>query len=73
VANLVTTLNPARLLLGGTLLAGSPRMRRATQDAIAQHVSRAALASLEVSAPSLGEEATVIGAALMAAEAAANT
>jgi glucokinase len=70
VANLVTTLNPARLLLGGTLLASSPRMRRATQDSVAQHVSRAALAALEVGTPSLGEEAAVIGAGLMAADAA---
>jgi glucokinase len=70
VANLVTALNPARLLLGGTLLASSPRMRRGTQEAIAQHVSRAALAAVEISAPSLGEEATLIGAALMAADAA---
>jgi hypothetical protein len=45
-------------------------MRRGTQEAIAQHVSRAALAAVEISAPSLGEEATLIGAALMAADAA---
>ena len=70
VANLVTTLNPARLLLGGTLLAASPRMRRGVQQSLEQHASRAALAGLEVAAPALGEEAALIGAALMAAEAA---
>ena len=66
----MTTLNPARLLLGGTLLAGSPRMRRGVQQSLAQHASRAALAGLEIAAPALGEEAALIGAALMAAEAA---
>src|SRR4051812_22970312 len=69
VANLVTALNPSRLLLGGTLLASSPRMRAGTQQSLAQNASRAALAALEVSAPALGEEAAIIGAALMAAEA----
>jgi len=72
VANLVTALNPSRLLLGGTLLASSPRMRRGTQQSVAQHASRSALAVLEVATPALGEEAAIIGAALMAAEAAAN-
>jgi len=70
VANLVTALNPARLLLGGTLLESCPRMRRRVEESIGRHVSKAAGAALEVSIPSLGEEATVIGAALMAAEAA---
>ena len=70
VANLVTTLNPARLLLGGTLLASSARMRRASQQALARYVSRTALAAVEVSAPALGEEAALIGAGLIAAEAA---
>jgi len=70
IANLVTVLNPARLLLGGTLFASSPRLRRGAQETIAQYASPAALAAVEVSLPALGEEATLIGAALMAAEAA---
>jgi glucokinase len=70
VANLVTALNPARLLLGGTLLAGSPRMRSEVTDSVTQHVSKLARAGLEICECSLGEEAAVIGAAMLAAEAA---
>jgi len=70
IANLVTVLNPARLLLGGTLFASSARLRRGAREAMAQHASQTALAALEVSVPALGEEAALIGAALMAADAA---
>jgi glucokinase len=70
VANLVTALNPARLLLGGTLLASSPRMRRGVRESIEVHVSKGARAALEVCESSLGEEAAVIGAAMIASEAA---
>jgi glucokinase len=69
LANLVTVLNPARLLLGGPLLASSPRLLRGAQQGVAQYASAAALAALEVSVPALGEEAALIGAGLMAAEA----
>ncbi|MFL5293629.1 MAG: ROK family protein [Myxococcales bacterium] len=70
VANLVNALNPARLLLGGTLLAQSPRMRSGVRESIGQHVSKAASAALEVCESSLGEEAVLIGAAMIASEAA---
>jgi glucokinase len=70
VANLATALNPARLLLGGTLLASSPRMRSGVRESIGQHVSKAARAALEICESSLGEEAALIGAAMIASDAA---
>jgi glucokinase len=71
IGNLVTALNPERLLVGGTLLEGSPRMRRAVQESIEQHASKASRAALTVASPALGEAAPVIGAALMARDASA--
>src|SRR5437763_7134645 len=66
LANLVTVLNPARLLLGGGVLAGSPRMMRATTEQIDAHTSKAARKVLKISAPELGDHAAVVGAALLA-------
>src|SRR5439155_1433642 len=66
LANLVTVLNPARLLLGGGVLAGSPRMMRATTEQIDAHTSKAARKVLKISAPELGDHAGVVGAALLA-------
>jgi glucokinase len=69
VANLVIALNPERLLLGGGLLANSPRMRRTVTEAVEQNLSKAARAALQIGAPALDEDAPVIGAALIAREA----
>jgi glucokinase len=66
IANLVTILNPSRLLLGGGLLAGSPRMRRTVQECVEQHLGRAARASVQIASPALGDDASVVGAALIA-------
>ena len=68
LANLVTVLNPARLLLGGAVLAGSPRMMRATREGIDANTGKAARLALQVSVPELGEQAGVVGAALLAHE-----
>ena len=68
LANLVTTLNPSRLLLGGGVLLGSPRMIRAAVAGIDAHATKAARAALKISAPELGEQAGVVGAALLARE-----
>jgi glucokinase len=68
LANLVTVLNPARLLLGGGVLLGSPRMMRAVTEAIDAHASKASRAALQVGQPALGEQACVVGAALLARE-----
>jgi len=68
LANLVTTLNPSRLLLGGGVLLGAPRMIRAAVAGIDAHATKAARAALKISAPELGEQAGVVGAALLARE-----
>jgi glucokinase len=66
LANLVTVLNPARLLLGGGVLAGSPRMMRAAVAGVDAHASKTSRAALTISAPELGDQAGVVGAALLA-------
>ncbi|HWE23678.1 MAG TPA: ROK family protein [Myxococcales bacterium] len=68
IANLVIAVNPVRLLLGGALLTGSPRMRRTVTEAIEQHLSEKARAAVQIGAPVLDEEAAVVGAALLARE-----
>ncbi|HTO97177.1 MAG TPA: ROK family protein [Myxococcales bacterium] len=68
LANLVTTLNPARLLLGGGVLLGSPRMTRAAIAGIDAHSTKASRAALQISTPELGDEAGMVGAALLARE-----
>jgi len=66
LANLVTVLNPARLLLGGGVLMGSPRMMRAAIAKLDAHASKAARTVLKVTEPELGDQAGVVGAALLA-------
>jgi glucokinase len=66
LANLVTTLNPSRLLLGGGVLAGSPRMMREAIAGIDAHTTKSARAPLQISVPELGDQAGVVGAALLA-------
>ncbi len=68
LANLITVLNPARMLLGGAVLAGSPRMMRATIESIDMNTGKAARLALHVSTPELGEQSCVVGAALLACE-----
>jgi glucokinase len=68
LANLLTTFNPARLLLGGGVLLGSPRMTRAAISGIEAHATKASRAAVKISAPELGEQAGVVGAALLARE-----
>src|SRR5207302_1613736 len=68
LANLVTMLNPARLLLGGGVLLGSPRMTRAAIAGIDAHATKSSRAAVHISAPELGEQAGVVGAALLARE-----
>jgi len=68
LANLVTTLNPSRLLLGGGVLLGSPRMTRAAIAAIDAHATKTSRSALQISSPELGEQAGMVGAALLARE-----
>jgi glucokinase len=66
IANLVTVINPSRVLLGGGLLSGSPRMRRTVTESLEQHLCKSARAAAEIGAPALGDDAAVVGAALLA-------
>ena len=68
LANLVTTFNPARLLLGGGVLLGSPRMTRAAIAGIEAHATKVSRTAVKISTPELGEQAGVVGAALLARE-----
>src|SRR6266404_276496 len=68
LANLVTTFNPARMLLGGGVVLSSPRLTRVAIATVDAHVPKTARAALNISTPELGEQAGVVGAALLARE-----
>jgi len=72
LANLVSIFNPARLLLGGGVLVGSPRMTRAAIAGVESHATKASCTALKISTPELGDQAGVVGAALLAREALAS-
>ncbi len=65
IANLVTLLNPARLILGGGVLLGSPLLSGLVRRTFDERVSRSALRGLTVELAGLGDDAGVIGAALL--------
>lgn len=65
VANLVTLLNPAVLILGGGVLTGSSHLRRKVEDEVRRHAGRAALEGLMIVDPQLGDDAGVIGAGFL--------
>jgi len=65
IANLVTLLNPDRVILGGGVLLGAPRLSELVSQAFDEAVSRSALRGLTVERAALGDDAGVIGAALL--------
>jgi glucokinase len=65
IANLVPTLNPARVILGGGVLLGCPRLADLVQGAFPSEVVVAASRGLSVERAWLGDDAGVIGAALL--------
>jgi len=67
VANAVTLLNPERLVLGGGVLRGSPSLRRIVEQRVPLSASRSAAAGLAIVGAELGDEAGVVGAALLGA------
>ncbi len=66
MANLVTVLNPARLVLGGSVLLGCPNLMRISRAHLGDRASRSARKSLSVELAGLGDDAGVVGAALLA-------
>lgn len=65
-ANLITQLNPAVLILGGGVILGSQSFRAVVEENIRANAGRAALEGCFLVAPSLGDDAGVIGAAFLA-------
>lgn len=65
IGNLVTLLNPARLILGGGVLLGCPALARLVRERFDASVSPSATRGLSVEHAWLGDDAGVIGAALL--------
>lgn len=70
MANLCTLLNPARLVLGGGVLLGCPNLMRITRAHVGDRTLKAARRGLTVECAGLGDDAGVVGAALLVAGAA---
>jgi glucokinase len=67
VASAVTLLDPGRVVLGGGLLLGNALLQEMVERRIREETSRTAAAGLTVARAALGDEAGVVGAALIAA------
>jgi glucokinase len=65
IANLVTILNPARIILGGGVLLGCPALAALVTKRFDERVSRSAARGLTVERAWLGDDAGVIGAAVL--------
>jgi glucokinase len=64
-ANLVTILNPARLILGGGVLLGCPALAAVVRQRFDAAVSRSATRGLTIERAWLGDDAGVVGAAVL--------
>jgi len=65
IANAATLLNPARVVLGGGVLLGCPNLARIVRAQVMDKTARAARAGVELVAAELGDDAGLIGAALL--------
>jgi glucokinase len=65
IANLITLVNPARLILGGGVLLGAPRLADLVLQHIHERVSVSATTGLSIERAWLGDDAGVIGAAVL--------
>lgn len=65
MANLCTLLNPARLVLGGGVLLGCPNLMRITRAHVGDRTLKASRRGLAVEVAGLGDDAGVVGAALL--------
>jgi glucokinase len=68
VANQVTMLNPAHLILGGGVLMNGPRLRQRIAEAVSTQSSWVSRQVVRVSEAALGDDSGLIGAALLASE-----
>lgn len=66
VGNAVTVLNPARLILGGGVISRTPVLREHFETALELAINPALLAPLKLVEPVLGDDAGMVGSALMA-------
>ncbi len=66
VANQVSVLNPAALVLGGGVLAHCPRMVQRISSMVHTRSTRASKEGLQILMASLGDDSGIIGAALLA-------
>ncbi len=65
IANAVTLLNPTRVILGGGMLLGAPNLEPIVRRVLRERVSASAAKQLSVARAHLGDDAGVIGAALL--------
>jgi glucokinase len=65
IANLVTLLNPARVILGGGVFLGCPALGALVRSHFDEKVSRSATRGLTIEHAWLGDDAGVIGAAVL--------
>jgi len=66
IANAVTLLNPQKLILGGGVLAGMHGLRKRVESCVLEAGGKQQVAQLSILEPALGDDAGVIGAALLA-------
>jgi glucokinase len=65
--NVITLLNPAKLILGGGVLNGAPGLKREAVEWIRRTAGRAHLAQVHIVDAALGDDAGGVGAALLGA------
>jgi glucokinase len=65
VANVATLLNPARVILGGGVILGCPDLSRRVLEVTGARISRSAMVGLAFEPAALGDDAGVVGAALL--------
>jgi glucokinase len=65
IANLVTLLNPGRVIVGGGVLRGAPELDLLVRRVYAERVSKTAAVGVDLVPAALGDDAGVVGAALL--------
>jgi glucokinase len=68
IGNLVTTLNPSLVVLGGGVILNGPELRRRLGVGVVEQAARISRVGLTVADAKLGDDAGVVGAALHALE-----